>query len=111
MGRLLTLLAAYVLVLSLGIGSVAHAVEPIGCIDPAVELSIGHAAGDTDQSTDDSGKAAPHHHGGCHGHHVSTAADTAVSTIYFSANDCLTPHSFAGLPGGGAGPALRPPIA
>src|SRR3546814_1155991 len=51
--------------LSLMAGTVAHAAEPIVCLDSDVAAGLGHVDGDRDQVPSDDGKAAPHHHGGC----------------------------------------------
>jgi hypothetical protein len=111
MGRFLTLFVAFALSLSLGLGSSGHAMEPIGCVDAKTDVLVGHMDGDADQSTGDSGKATPHHHGGCHGHHVSTAPDYSASTFHRRTGDPVPSVSFAGLPRSTADPALRPPIA
>ncbi len=70
MERLLTLILMCIVSLSLMAGTVAHAAEPIGCLDSDVAAGLGHAAGDRDQVPSDDGKATPHHHGGCHGHQI-----------------------------------------
>jgi len=54
--------------LSLMAGTVAHAAEPIGCLDTDVAAGLGHATGDHDQVPSDESNAMPHHRGGCHGH-------------------------------------------
>lgn len=70
MGRLLTLILMCVVSLSLMTGTVAHAAEPIGCLDLEVAAGIGHTDGDRDQAPSDDGTATPHHHGGCQGHQI-----------------------------------------
>jgi hypothetical protein len=72
MHRLTILFACLAIFLTLGVGSVAHAMEPIICIDTNAGADIGHVDGDGDQIPADEGKGYPHHHGGCHGHHVAT---------------------------------------
>ena len=70
MGRLLTLILTCMVSLSLMASTVAHAAEPIGCLDTEIAVDLGHATGDSDQVPSDNGKAAPHHHGGCQGHQI-----------------------------------------
>ncbi|MCM8732083.1 hypothetical protein ACFO8O_14040 [Hephaestia sp. GCM10023244] len=110
MSRLIALLTACALVLALGLGSIAHAMEPIGCVDAATEAAVGHLEGNTDQNS--GGAEAPlHHHGGCHGHHISTTSDGSPSVPHVLTSALAPSHDAAALPGRGAGPALRPPIA
>ncbi|MCP1471990.1 hypothetical protein J3E64_003705 [Sphingobium sp. OAS761] len=75
--RLLSLFACFALMLSFVSASVAHAMEPVGCIDANQSAAAGHSEGDADQVPADSDKAYPHHHGGCHGHHVAAALQDA----------------------------------
>lgn len=70
MARILPLILICLVSLSLMVGTVAHAGEPIGCLDADVAEGLGHAAGDRDEVPADDGKAAPHHHGGCQGHQI-----------------------------------------
>jgi hypothetical protein len=70
MGRFLTLIAICVVSLSLMTGAVAHAAEPVGCLDTEVAAGLGHVAGDRDQVPSDEGNATRHHHGGCQGHQI-----------------------------------------
>jgi hypothetical protein len=111
MARFAALLAAFMLILTLGMGSVAHALEPVSCSDPAVELFAGHADSDTPDDKGDSEKAAAHSHAGCHGHHFATALETGVSLSRSALAKSTALNHFAGLPDSGAHPALRPPIA
>lgn len=110
MRRILLILASVSLLLSLGMAPVAHAVESLGC----VEMTDGgafHSDGDGDQVPGDADNGYPHHHGGCHGHHVAPPLSVAsgqhhlMSPIQhgsWGANR-LTPVA--------GGTALRPPIA
>ena len=70
MGRFLALILMCLVSLSLMVGAIAHAAEPIGCLDSNVAAGLGHADGDRDEVPSDDGKATPHHHGGCHGHQI-----------------------------------------
>ena len=111
MGRLLFALAAFFAMLSVTTGAVAHATEPMACIDTSTAVSIGHSSGDSDQVPADADKGYPHHHGGCHGHQIGDvvadlaevdAPETAI-TIQVLAAD-FVPRSPVHI-------ALRPPIA
>src|SRR3546814_6652038 len=74
MGRFLALALMCLVSLSLMAGTVAHAAEPIVCLDSDVAAGLGHVDGDRDQVPSDDGKAAPHHHGGCSGHQIGGPA-------------------------------------
>ena len=98
-------------VFSLAGGTVAHAMEPVQCVELSDTMGSNHASGDTDQVPSDFGKASPHHHGGCHSHQLSepraegTASFTPTSaTIFvFSVVDAIVSTE--------PDLALRPPIA
>lgn len=116
MRRLLAFVMCFLLASSLGLGSVAHASEPVTCIESTTTsasslLSSFHAEGDRDQVPADSEKAYPHHHGGCHGHHIGVPiASEPVQHDVARSGGALTweqKHG-AGLVGA---PALRPPQA
>lgn len=111
MVRLLALFVACALLPAMGIASVAHAMEPLGCADVATALSAGHADSDAAPGADDNDTTAPHHHGGCHGHHLSTAPGALTSMICFATGAEIAVRSFTGLPENTGGPAPRPPIA
>lgn len=111
MRRLIILALSMLLASSLGLGSVAHAAEPITCVDASAPSATGHVDGDSDQVPADAEKGYPHHHGGCHGHHVGVPITTDA-----------VPHGFVQIAGRvsweqahGSGllgdPALRPPQA
>lgn len=109
--RLLSLLSILSLILSVGIGSLAHATEGPGCIEaPAIELSI-HALGDGDHVAADSDKPYPHHHGGCHNHQVGVTTLGQVEPQPVNLAQHFTPHPAAHLAPSTEGPALRPPQA
>lgn len=109
MRGLLPSIGAFLLVLMLWTGTV-HAAETFGCIEVTSE-SAGHFDGDRDQIPADSDKAVPHHHGGCHGHHVGIADETGLAgtASIDGMTLALRPHDASA----GAEPdtALRPPIA
>ena len=111
MGRLFSLFACIALVLSLGMGSMTHALEPVGCIDATQSFSGDHSAGDADQVPADAEKAYPHHHGGCHGHHVAATLDNADMALPSPSRSAPVGRQ-ATLPGEApTHDALRPPIA
>lgn len=109
--RILTFLIGLALLASLGLSAIAHANEPI--CSPGVEapVSVGHIDGDADQVPADSGKAYPHHHGGCHGHHVATPLDRAAQGLKLSTTDDHVGGTTIEVATAPADPALRPPIA
>lgn len=104
-------LAIIALFLSLGTGMLAHATESFGCESTQVSLSAGHVDGDSDQVPADADNGMPHHHGGCHGHHVGTDAPRAqLVSLLSSKGGHLVPRA-DNLPNRAIDPALRPPIA
>lgn len=111
MPRLLSLLLGLALFVSMGLGVAAHAAEQM-CI-PGVEASAGagHVEGDSDQVPADAEKGYPHHHGGCHGHHVAMPFDTEPQSVSVASAARLRPGMFAAAPDKAAETALRPPIA
>jgi hypothetical protein len=111
MGRLFSLFACIALLVSLGTGSLTHALEPIGCIDASQSLSDDHSAGDADQVPADAEKAYPHHHGGCHGHHLAAPLDSAGMAIVSPARSAPFGWQTALAADAPTHSALRPPIA
>lgn len=111
MRRLLALVMCFLLASTVGLGSVAHANEPVTCIEISTASSLDHTDGDSDQVPADSEKGYPHHHGGCHGHHVGVPITS--DPVQHSADRRARPlrrdnHRTAGAT---ADPALRPPQA
>lgn len=111
MHRLIVLFACLAVFLSLGTGSIAHAMEPIVCIDAVTAAETGHADGDGDQVPSDSDKGYPHHHGGCHGHHVATATAKSDPVQLDDQDSPVRPSDALALAASAADPALRPPQA
>lgn len=111
MHRLTILFACLAVFLSLGLGTVSHAMEPIVCIDANSAAEIGHTDGDGDQVPADSDKGYPHHHGICHGHHVATPMAKVESFGQDSAGSLIRPAQVTALATAAADPALRPPQA
>lgn len=111
MHRLTILFACLAVFLSLGMGSMAHAIEPIVCIDATSAAETGHVDGDGDQVPADSDKGYPHHHGSCHGHHVAAPMAKAESLEQDSVGSITRPTQVTALATAAADPALRPPQA
>ncbi|ARS26437.1 hypothetical protein [Sphingomonas sp. KC8] len=111
MRRVLLILAAFFVSLSLTGGAIAHAGEPLACVDSEVAASMGHVSGDSDQVPSDAGKGYVHHHGGCHGHQVCDAVASDGVTTAYHATDRLLPAGLQFIPASPTDPALRPPIA
>lgn len=104
------------LALVLGATATAHALERPDTAASArtvvgAQVAGGHVTGDADQVPTDRDKAAPHHHGGCHGDHV--AAPVRVAAAVFHVVVRLGPMSTVGFdrPRSTADPAMRPPRA
>ncbi|ARR57382.1 hypothetical protein HY78_27985 (plasmid) [Rhizorhabdus wittichii DC-6] len=111
MHRLTILFACLAVFLTLGVGSVAHAMEPIICIDANSAAEIGHSDGDGDQVPADSDKGYPHHHGSCHGHHVATPLAKAEGIGKNEIASIMPPARTVALATAPADAALRPPQA
>lgn len=106
MKRFCLLLLTPLLLLSLGIGPVAHAMEAAGGCGDAAWATLSHTDGKIDHGEN---SAAPHQHG-CHGHHLTVIPDMAIRIAVFVPDDAPFPGIAADLLRGSAGPALRPPI-
>jgi hypothetical protein len=115
MYRLSTHLAGMMLALMLGLGSVSHAAETIACTaageSVAGEAPAGHRAGDADEVPGDAGKAYPHHHAGCHGHHLASPCAVPAAVARSPQPALPVSQSTAVLVGAPAPPALHPPQA
>jgi hypothetical protein len=112
MKRLMAFFAFLALVISMGTGAVAHAVEALACVDIVESVSsLGHMAGDGDQVPADAEKGYPHHHGGCSGHGVAEpAAEPRIVTPFGSVSSPLAERS-EGLTPRTVATLLRPPQA
>lgn len=111
MHRLSALFLCLLLALSLGLGSVAHAAEGVACVDGTEASALEHSDGDADQVQGDGDKAYPHHHGGCHGHHIGIPfmADAGAPLGRLHMAPLAWSHDpMAPVP---SDPALRPPQA
>lgn len=112
MSRLVAFLLHLALALSLGFGSVAHAAEGVTSVElSAADAALSHVDGDGDQVPADAEKGYPHHHGGCHGHHVGVPVKLTSVPQTFSAPALPRPFDHSRVARAPADPALRPPIA
>lgn len=111
MRRLLAIFMCLLLASTLGLSSVAHANERVTCIESSEVASIDHSADDGDQVPADSEKGYPHHHGGCHGHHVGVpiTSDAMRLTTDLRVRPLRWDNDRSA--GATADPALRPPQA
>ncbi len=110
MHRLSAFFLCLMLVLSLGLGSVAHAAEGPG-VEVSVGTAIGHADGDGDQVPADSQKGYPHHHGGCHGHDIGVPMTPDPVASVTGMRIALSVWDKGPMPRAPSDPALRPPQA
>ena len=111
MRRVLALVMSFLLAASLGFGGVAHASEPFACIDATSAQVFDHAQGDGDEVPADTGKDYPHHHGGCHGHHIGTPLVATSLTSTLPSRPASLSWSHDRTQGTTIDPALRPPQA
>ena len=111
MHRLSALFLCLMLMLSLGLGSVAHATEAVGCVDTTAASSLEHSDGDADQVPADADKAYPHHHGGCHGHHIGVPFEAKLVASVTGLSVAPPAWNHAPMAPVPSDPALRPPQA
>ncbi len=113
MHRLIALFACVAVLLSFAGGSIAHAMEPPACVEltNVAAFDGGHAEGDGDQVPADGEKGYPHHHGGCHGHHLATPLGDAAALDLLAHTSGAPVHADARYVTSGGDPALRPPQA
>lgn len=80
--RWLSVMLAVLLSISLATGVMAHAAEPVACIDSETASALGHFEGDRDEVPSDIDKGTPHHHATCHGHHIAEPArESRISLV------------------------------
>lgn len=106
----LSLVGAFMLAVMLWTGSTAHAAEVLGCIEVNAD-SIGQEEGKPDPAPAAPDKGVPHHHGGCHSHHVAVPDGDAAKMPAAMAASPIGAAADAMVAGGEPGTALRPPIA
>lgn len=110
MSRLFGMLIGVVLLLSMGMGAAAHASEQVCLPGTEAAATFGHVDGDADQTRDtDSGY--PHHHGGCHGHHIAAPVDAGSTTRPSPLASDLVATGSTLVATAPPGTTLRPPIA
>ncbi|WP_336972274.1 hypothetical protein [Sphingobium aromaticiconvertens] len=108
MRKLLPIFACLMLVLIAWSGT-AYAAELGNCCATTQIEASSHSEGAQVPADDD--KGYPHHHAGCHGHHVGTAAtEKIISQPLPGAAPFGAGRSYA-LAAHHSGPALRPPQA
>ena len=109
---ILAFLAALMLFTSLGVASVAHAAEPIGCMDmSASATAAGHVDCGMAEVPSDAEKGYPHHHGACHGHQIAATADGTLLDQPNRVPDLVRAGHAAHLVPALVDPALKPPQA
>lgn len=111
MRGLLSFFAAMMILLSMGMGTLAHATEASICTENDSSLSIGPADGHGDLQPGDADNGLPHHHGGCHGHHVGTAGSRVAFDGTAATRDRLMIPPVPRLSAIEPARTLRPPIA
>lgn len=110
MSRWITLLSAFMLVLMLWTGSVAHAAEQLNCLPTAGE-AIGHYEGDPDQVPADSDTGVAHHHAGCNGHQLAAPTDGDEIRLMLPIRELPFATGNGYVTGRTPDTQLRPPIA
>jgi hypothetical protein len=100
-----------ILAFSVGLGSVAHAMEGPGGVDITLAAAADHADGGEQEASDGADKGYFHHHSGCHGHHigVAVALDEIAPVGALGVNP--SPWGDRLRPLSSIGPTLRPPRA
>lgn len=111
MHRLTALILSLILVLSLGLGSAAHAVEGVSGVEIPQSLAWAHVDNDGDQVPADSDKGYPHHHVSCHGDHIGVPV--AASPVFPASTMRACPPAWdqGAITPAPTDPALRPPQA
>lgn len=110
MRRFAVLICALMAAVLLWTGTSARAAEIATCVEVSAEAT-GHFEGDSDQVPSDPDKGTPHHHGGCHGHHVTIPTEDRSGTSGAMLSNTLRIRLATFVAGCGPGIQLRPPIA
>lgn len=111
MRRLGVLVCALMAAVLLWTGTSARAAEIAGCIEVGGETAGHFEDGDKGQVPSDPDKGAPHHHGGCHLHHVTVPFDGEAAPFDGRLNDSIGLRRAQFTAGCDPGTQLRPPIA
>lgn len=108
--HLFLLLISLLMAFSLVTAASAHVAEQVGCVE-TTSAGSEHFDGDSDEVPADTDTGYPHHHGGCHGHHVGVPI--TAEPVRHSANRRVQPlgRGHDRTAGATADPALRPPQA
>ena len=112
MPRVLSLFIGLALLLSMGVSAAAHMSEQLcvtGVESAAVEA--GHVDRGGDELPADTEPGYPHHHGGCHGHHVAMTPSADGQAAQVLLTSIVNPASVSAVAAHLAESALRPPIA
>lgn len=110
MYRWLALVSAFLLVLSFGMGTMAHAAQASECV-PTSSQYLGHAEPSRGEAPSGSQKSIGHHHSNCSGHQVCAPAEAADVRLSTPTMVRLAPSSQFRLPTRAPDNLLRPPIA
>ena len=110
MQRLVALICAILLMLSLSTGTSAHAEQRFDCM-PVTTETTAHFDGDRDESPSKNEKGAAHHHSGCGGHHFGSPSNVDDPDFADSAQTLTGGAIAAFRPGTSPDSQLRPPIA
>lgn len=111
MSRLLSLLFGLALLVSMGVGTAAHATESQCSAGREVAApASGHSASHPDPASD-TGQGHAHEHNGCHGHHLAAPAAQGETARLMPPRPAVTGTGATLLPPAPPGAQLRPPIA
>ena len=116
MSRALSLFLGLALLLSMGVSAAAHMSEQL-CVTgvEASAVEVGHFDSgrdrDGEQLPADTDTGYPHHHGGCHGHHVAMTSNVLGLAAPVLLTSILSPVAVSAGAAHLAERALRPPIA
>ena len=111
MPRVLSLLIGLALLLSMGVSAAAHMSEQLCTTGvEATAPEAGHVDREGDPAAD-SEPGYPHHHGGCHGHHIAMTPSADGQAAQVSLTSILSPDAVSAGAAHLAESALRPPIA
>jgi hypothetical protein len=111
MVRLLIVLACLAFILSLGTGSVAHAVASIDCSATSPTIAAEDGAEEGRSLPADPKKACHHNHCGCHGHHLAALPATRDLPIARASPPDMFIHTAKALTAAPRSAELRPPKA
>lgn len=111
MRLLFALFLSLTIVLSFGLGSTAHAMEPAVGSEVSQSLASLHSDKDGDQVPADAEKGFPHHHVNCHGDHVGVPVASQLSLRSLAGQIVIAPFDRTRDTQLRAEPAQRPPQA